>query len=81
MGGSPKVNTPVQAQPTADELARQAEAEKAAADAAERARVEKLQLEETAAMDRRAVASGLRGRRSLLSSAGEVGFSTGLGGI
>lgn len=79
MGSKP---SPAKApEPTEEELRQQREAEQAAIDARERARVEKAQLEAGQKRDSLAVSSGLRGRRSLLSTAGETGFPTGLGGV
>lgn len=74
----PKVSTP---QLSADDLARQAEADKAAAEARARAAEDKRLAEERALLDQNAVARGLRGNRSLMSTAGAVGFPTGLGGV
>lgn len=45
--------------------------------AAEEAEAERRRLEE----ERRAASLGLRGRRGLLSAAGEVGFPATLGGV
>jgi len=77
--GGPKIAAPPQ--PTPEELARQAQAEQAAKDAEARAAAEKLQAEQNASADQTAIRMGLRGRRSLLSTAGEAGFTTGLGGV
>jgi hypothetical protein len=55
-------------------IARQQEAERKAAEDAER---ERRRLEE----ERRAISLGLRGRRGFLSEAGETGFPAVLGGV
>lgn len=79
MGGAPKVAAP--RGPTPEELEQQRLAAEATAAAEKRAADEKLKLERNQQNEAQALAAGLRGRRSLLSTAGEAGFSTGLGGV
>lgn len=76
-----KPKAPVAPAPTADELRRQEEAARAAADASARAAEEKRLAEERARYERNALSNNLRGNRSLLSAAGgAAGFPTTLGG-
>ena len=79
MGKAP--SPPQPPPPTEEELRQQQEAEQAAIDARKRAEVEKAQMEGEQKREQWAISAGLRGRRSLLSRAGEVGYSTGLGGM
>lgn len=64
---------------SAEEIRKQQEADKAAADAKIKADADQALAADRLRQEQAAVAAGLRGRRSLLSSAGEVGFSR-LGG-
>lgn len=74
------VAAPVVPEKSAAEIKKQQEAEQAAADAQAKADADQALAADRLRQERAAVAAGLRGRRSLLSSAGEVGFRTTLGG-
>jgi predicted Zn-dependent protease len=85
---TPKMPAPLPApepvkppEPTAEEKARQAEQAAAAAAAEQRAKDDTALAEANAQRERVARSAGLRGRAALLSSAGEAGFRTSLGGV